>query len=289
MARMYRRTVVLYVLAAAALISGSPQAPVDPQQPQAASASNGQNSHAVDAIAFMVITLVIGVFTSHLLAPALHLPYTALLMVRHAFMHACLHHVAHSPCQASSINLWWLPGVGCHPRCWKRVLFSGLGSHQQWHKAVGGELPFPFWAMLHLFQVSSGFDELQSLFPRASPPACAQSIDPTLLLTAFLPILLFAAAFALEWHTVRRLIWSSLLLAGIHPCCTSPTLNVEQSTHASPQHPQSGRGAWVGQRGGAHACSDLYLTSRHQGCLLSVKVQSTAKMSARMWLQARAC
>lgn len=42
-----------------------------------------------------------------------------------------------------------------------------------------------------------------------------QSIDPTLLLTAFLPILLFAGAFALEWHTVRRLVWSSLLLAGI--------------------------------------------------------------------------
>ncbi|KAK9908624.1 hypothetical protein WJX75_000582 [Coccomyxa subellipsoidea] len=41
-----------------------------------------------------------------------------------------------------------------------------------------------------------------------------ESIDPTLLLTAFLPILLFAGAFALEWHTVRRLMWSSLLLAG---------------------------------------------------------------------------
>ena len=41
-----------------------------------------------------------------------------------------------------------------------------------------------------------------------------QSIDPTLLLTAFLPILLFAGAFALEWHTMRRLMWSSLLLAG---------------------------------------------------------------------------
>ena len=45
----------------------------------------------------------------------------------------------------------------------------------------------------------------------------AQNIDPTLLLTAFLPILLFAGAFALEWHTVRRLIWSSLLLAGMIP------------------------------------------------------------------------
>ena len=44
--------------------------------------------------------------------------------------------------------------------------------------------------------------------------AFLQSIDPELLLTAFLPILLFAGAFALEWHTVRRLFVSSLLLAG---------------------------------------------------------------------------
>ena len=46
------------------------------------------------------------------------------------------------------------------------------------------------------------------------PLPLPQSIDPTLLLTAFLPILLFAGAFALEWHTMRRLMWSSLLLAG---------------------------------------------------------------------------
>ena len=52
---------------------------------------------------------------------------------------------------------------------------------------------------------------------------CAQNIDPTLLLTAFLPILLFAGAFALEWHTVRRLIWSSLLLAGMLLALKGPT------------------------------------------------------------------
>ena len=43
-----------------------------------------------------------------------------------------------------------------------------------------------------------------------------QNIDPNLLLTSFLPILLFAGAVALEWHTVRRLLSSSLLLAGKH-------------------------------------------------------------------------
>lgn len=57
-----------------------------------------------------------------------------------------------------------------------------------------------------------------------------QNIDPTLLLTAFLPILLFAGAFALEWHTVRRLIWSSLLLAGMLPalCIIYRPLHISQ-------------------------------------------------------------
>lgn len=41
-----------------------------------------------------------------------------------------------------------------------------------------------------------------------------EAIDPNLLLAGFLPILLFAGAFALEWHVVRRLLPSSLLLAG---------------------------------------------------------------------------
>ena len=57
----------------------------------------------------------------------------------------------------------------------------------------------------------------------------AQNIDPTLLLTAFLPILLFAGAFALEWHAVRRLFWSSLLLAGMLPTvCTLSSLYLHQ-------------------------------------------------------------
>ena len=56
-----------------------------------------------------------------------------------------------------------------------------------------------------------------------------QNIDPTLLLTAFLPILLFAGAFALEWHAVRRLFWSSLLLAGmLSAACTLSSLYLPQ-------------------------------------------------------------
>ena len=54
-----------------------------------------------------------------------------------------------------------------------------------------------------------------TLFQPCAVPA--QTINPNLLLTAFLPILLFAGAFALEWHTMRRLMWSSLLLAGACP------------------------------------------------------------------------
>lgn len=43
-----------------------------------------------------------------------------------------------------------------------------------------------------------------------------QDINPELLLATFLPVLLFAGAFNLEWHLVRRLKWSGLLLAGAH-------------------------------------------------------------------------
>ena len=60
-----------------------------------------------------------------------------------------------------------------------------------------------------------------TLLPRSSrTKQCthsAQNIQPNLLLTAFLPVLLFAGAIALEWHTVRRLLSSSLLLAGALP------------------------------------------------------------------------
>ena len=41
-----------------------------------------------------------------------------------------------------------------------------------------------------------------------------ENMDPNLILAGFLPVLLFAGAFALEWHVVRRLMASSLLLAG---------------------------------------------------------------------------
>lgn len=77
---------MLAVLLAAALVacsaseSGYTSSP-DAQQPPASVQGHGHGS-AVDALAFMVVTLLIGVFTLHLLAPITHLPYTALLLVR---------------------------------------------------------------------------------------------------------------------------------------------------------------------------------------------------------------
>ncbi len=48
-----------------------------------------------------------------------------------------------------------------------------------------------------------------------------QNIDPTLLLSVFLPILLFGSAFASHWHTVRTQKYGILLLAfpGAEPHC----------------------------------------------------------------------
>ncbi|CAL8460804.1 g335 [Coccomyxa elongata] len=114
-----------------------------PATPQAAT----HQGEPTDAIVFVVITMVVGVFTLHLLSFT-KIPYTALLLV------------------------------------WGVIFGVGNQSFSQNWKLVG---------------------EGTRLW---------ESIDPTLLLTAFLPILLFAGAFALEWHTVRRLMWSSLLLAG---------------------------------------------------------------------------
>lgn len=41
-----------------------------------------------------------------------------------------------------------------------------------------------------------------------------ENIDPELLLTVFLPVLLFGAAFAMDWNMLRRVKFSALLLAG---------------------------------------------------------------------------
>lgn len=38
-------------------------------------------------------------------------------------------------------------------------------------------------------------------------------MSPEFLLSLFLPVLLFASAFAIEWHTFRQVMWQALLLA----------------------------------------------------------------------------
>lgn len=77
---------MLAVLLAAALVAcraseSGYTSSSDPHQ-QPASAQGHSQGSAVDALAFMVVTLLIGIFTLHLLAPITHLPYTALLLVR---------------------------------------------------------------------------------------------------------------------------------------------------------------------------------------------------------------
>ncbi|CAG9467732.1 unnamed protein product [Pedinophyceae sp. YPF-701] len=39
-------------------------------------------------------------------------------------------------------------------------------------------------------------------------------IDPHLLLQVFLPVLLFASGYSMDWHLVKKLVWQMLLLAG---------------------------------------------------------------------------
>jgi hypothetical protein len=75
----------------------------------------------------------------------------------------------------------------------------------------------PYTALLLVWGVLVGLS-IETV-GRAAPLLAAgthlwENMEPTLLLAAFLPVLLFAGAFALEWHVVRRLLPSSLLLAG---------------------------------------------------------------------------
>ena len=92
-----------------------------------------------------------------------------------------------------------------------------------------------------------------------------QNIQPTLLLTAFLPVLLFAGALALEWHTVRRLLSSSLLLAGgISPCC-APAI---ASARRAPRH--------------CHICASRSRYGRQQGAdgsLLTPQIAASDMLS----------
>ncbi|KAK9791813.1 hypothetical protein WJX73_006506 [Symbiochloris irregularis] len=106
-----------------------------------------EHTDPVDVLSFLVLTLVLGVFTLHLLAFT-KVPYTALLLIWGIIIGICVQTFAqHFKLLGPGTRLW-------------------------------------------------------------------ENIDPELLLAVFLPIILFGGAFALQWHLVRKLIWSSLLLAG---------------------------------------------------------------------------
>lgn len=75
-----------------------------------------------------------------------------------------------------------------------------------------------------------------------------QNINPELLLTAFLPVLLFAAAFGLEYQYIRRLFTSGLLLAGEPgppiPLASPPPparTHSNSKTHSNPLLPSAQR------------------------------------------------
>ena len=214
----------------------------DPSSPALASGHGHGQGSAVDALAFMVVTLLIGVFTLHLLAPVTHLPYTALLLARtphcpsHAWLRAallCSAALAQCTCPApatpsaalgASVRCAWCgaAGVGRDTGHRQQVLLLGLDPARQRHAAVGGDRTMQAVKAGCLtgncrMMFSSHQDHWPSLVHAKACAVHAQTIDPNLLLTAFLPILLFAGAFALEWHTMRRLMWSSLLLAGAAP------------------------------------------------------------------------
>ena len=247
--------------------SASPAA-VESQPPDAA--AQAQSSHAVDAIAFMVITMVIGVFTLHMLTPVTHVPYTALLLVRphpsgqrmHCYVGAsnpsgqrmqCLW--GHLTPQASACHALWghlTPQASACSALWRHLspqasacsargghptnAFAWRASIQVWGVILGiGNQSFSEgwnligngtrqWEVRHHPFLDKERHEGPALPQHCTclPPESmgmtswvpAQSINPTLLLTAFLPVLLFGAASVLEYHTARRLMWSSLLLAG---------------------------------------------------------------------------
>ena len=66
---------------------------------------------------------------------------------------------------------------------------------------------------------------------RLTVSLCPQRIDPELLLAGFLPIILFAGAFSLEFHFVRKLFWSAIILAGAPETLVSPAADVQPASN----------------------------------------------------------
>ena len=150
MAPQYGRHALLALLLGAVLAScaasqGSSQSGPDSPAP-ASGQGPSQGSSAVDALAFMAVTLLIGIFTLHLLAPVTHLPYTALLLARtqHRPLHARLRATTTAVLRPTALGAapvlcsshaictrgasawkhlrWHTAGVGCDPGHWQQVL-----------------------------------------------------------------------------------------------------------------------------------------------------------------------
>ena len=92
-----------------------------------------------------------------------------------------------------------LPGHWLGLRCVCSDVCQTLAAPWPWHTCLGGEVCC-FCRLLPAAHLS-----------RARRP---QNISPQLLLSAFLPIILFSGAFAFDFAVAMKLISSSLLLAG---------------------------------------------------------------------------
>lgn len=98
------------------------------------------------------------------------------------------------------------------------ILLSGVFARRALSR-----LPIPYTALLLVWGlVLAAVDQAVDGAAREGPGwesggtgiALITGMSPTLLLTIFLPVLLFASGFSLEWHLVRKLAGQCLLLAG---------------------------------------------------------------------------
>lgn len=120
--------------ASASPAAAGPQPPAMHVEPPQAEAS-----HAVDAVAFIVITMVIGVFTLQVMTPITRVPYTALLLVRPRPSKA----IACSAVWGHPTHMWFPPGLGCHLGHWQPVVCRKVGPYRERHPTVGGVPWFP--------------------------------------------------------------------------------------------------------------------------------------------------
>ena len=171
----------------------------------AARAGADHNTAATDALFFFAFMLLIGIFTVHVLGFT-RVPYTALLLVKKEEKGR---REKRERGRKNKRN-----GLLAH-LCLFFFFSTSLSLSLSHTHTKKPQHLFSFFQKIWGVLLGVALETFASKWPLL--PAGArlwEGIDPNLLLAGFLPILLFAGAFALEWHVVRRLLPSSLLLAG---------------------------------------------------------------------------